>query len=429
MHVDRKSVAVVGAGIVGTSIASRLVRSGSSVVLIDRGEPGRQASYGNAGHIATEQVTPLASPDTLRNAAAYLLRANSPLSIRGRYLLRALPWLMRFAYASRPAAFARGTEALASLNRLALDSLRRVLREASLESELHARGHLVLTESEEAARALRNDASFLAEHGVPGTWRSAAEVRQMVPGIAPSVTGAQHFSGSAHVSDPLRLCRGLTESFAAAGGELRRDEVRGIAAEPGGFALSCESGTMHCEKVVIAAGAWSRPLARQLGDRIPLDTERGYHLQAPGYRAAFDLPVASFDRWTIMTPLAGGLRITGFVELGGLELPPNQRLLEKLQAHLQALLPGERFPPFERWMGFRPSLPDHLPVIGPSRRHPGATYAFGHQHLGLTLAGVTAEMVEALLHGQTPPVDLHPFRCDRFQTAFRREMRRELTDE
>lgn len=115
-----------------------------------------------------------------------------------------------------------------------------------------------------------------------------------------------------------------------------------------------------------------------------------------------------------MTPLSGGLRITGFVELGGLTLPRNNRLLEKLQAHLRALLPEAAFPPLELWMGFRPSLPDHLPVIGRSKTHPGAIYAFGHQHLGLTLAGVTAEIVGALLHGRAPPVDAHPFRPDRF---------------
>ena len=414
MPLRRRSTAVIGAGVIGTAIASRLVRRDKDMLLLDRDEPGGQCSFGNAGHVATEQVTPLASPDTLRHAAGYLLRADSPLSIRGRYLPRALPWLARFAWASRPSAFARGTEALASLNRLALESLRRVLRDAALESQLQTRGHLLLAESAAGAAALRGSMGFLADHGVPSRWLPAEEVARAVPGIATSVIGAQHFPGSGHVNDPLQLCRGLAESFVAAGGELRRDNVRAIFPEPGGFRLACDTGTLHCSRVVIAAGAWSRPLVRQLGDPLPLDTERGYHIQAPGYRPGFDLPVASFERKTIMTPLAGGLRITGFVEFAGLALPRSERLLARLQAQLEALLPNAALPPLERWMGFRPSLPDHLPVIGPSRRHPDAVYAFGHQHLGLTLAGVTADIVDALLHGQAPPVDLHPFRCDRF---------------
>ena len=414
MALTRRSIAVIGAGVIGTAIASRLVRHARDVVLIDRGEPGGQCSYGNAGHIATEQVTPLASPETLRHAAGYLLRTDSPLSIRGRYLVRALPWLAKFAWASRPSAFARGTEALASLNRLALESLRRVLRDVSLESQLHTRGHLLLAESEGAVRAMRAGAEFLAAHGVPSQWLTGEQARQAVPGIAASVRAAQHFPGSGHVSDPQRLCRALAATFADAGGELRCDNVHAIAPQAGGFELTCDTETVHCSRVVVAAGAWSRHLARQLGDRIPLDTERGYHVQASGYRASFDLPVASFDRKTIMTPLDAGLRITGFVEFGGLELPANEKLLSRLRSHLRALLPDAPFPAFESWMGFRPSLPDHLPVIGPSKAWPNAIYAFGHQHLGLTLAGVTAEAVDALIAGREPPVDLRPFRCDRF---------------
>src|SRR5690606_14585549 len=152
--------------------------------------------------------------------------------------------------------------------------------------------------------------------------------------------------------NPQRLCRALAAAVTDAGGELRRDNVQAITPRPGGFELTCDTGTVHCARVVVAAGAWSRHLARQLGDRIPLDTERGYHVQATGYRAGFELPVASFDRKTIMTPLDVGLRITGFVEFGGLELPANQKLLARLRSHLQALLPDAAFPRFDYWMGY-----------------------------------------------------------------------------
>lgn len=408
-------VAIIGAGVVGLAAACRLSQSHEKVVLIDPIEPGMGCSFGNAGHIATEQIFPLASPTTFARAPSYLFGSNSPLSVRGSYALQILPWLSRFAFACRPKTFSRGTEALAKLQVGALESLRSLLRSLGLENQLQARGHIVLAESKMSQVALLKEQESLASYGVSTTWLSAHEIAELAPELTKNIHGALYFSGSGHVLEPYQLSQDFFAAFRAAGGQYLRGNVRKINTRPdGSLQLQVEAEQVTSNKIVLAAGAWSKSLAADLGHRLPLDTERGYHLSAPDWSGSFDLPIASYDRKTIMTPLSSGLRITGFVEFGGLELPPTLSHFEKLDKHIHALLPYAEFPEFKRWMGFRPSMPDHLPVIGSSPQNPNAVLAFGHQHLGLTLAGITADIVECLIEERKPPVDIRPFRCDRF---------------
>ena len=199
-----------------------------------------------------------------------------------------------------------------------------------------------------------------------------------------------------------------------AGGTLIQDEVAGIEARDDGLLLHLSDSRLMADRLVLATGAWSRNLAAQTGFTLPLDTERGYHVIAKDWQGQLEIAVASMDRMTIMTPLASGLRITGFVELGGLDLPRSPQRLERLNQHLSELLPATPMRDREEWMGFRPSLPDHLPVIGANPADDRILYAFGHQHLGLTLAGVTADLITALATDRPPAIDLSPFRIDRF---------------
>lgn len=415
MNSDDREIVIVGAGVIGLAIACKMQMAGRHAVLIDRNDPGSQCSFGNAGHIATEQITPLASPETLRHSLQYLFGRDSPLSIRWQYAHRILPWLARFTLASRKGPFERGTSALSSLLNPAHAALQTMLRDAGMPAMLKQAGHLLITEQQRSIAPLQEQLRFLNEHGVPCEWLDAPAARSHAPELTPSLKGALLFSSTGQVCDPYALCKGLAEQFQRAGGEILRGDVQHIAPDlAGSFRLECAGDTIACRKLVIAAGAWSGELAAQLGCRLPLDTERGYHVTATQWAGDFELPIASFERKTIMTPLDAGLRITGFVEFGGLELPPSPARLRTLQAHLQALLPDTEFSSTETWMGCRPSMPDHLPVIGPSPAYPNAIFAFGHQHLGLTLAGITAEIVDALLNNREPPLDIHPFRAERF---------------
>jgi D-amino-acid dehydrogenase len=406
---------VVGAGIIGLACAFRLQREGSSVLLIDRGQPGMGASFGNAGHIATEQLFPLSSPAVIRGALGYLFDRDSPLRIHPRYLPQILPWLVRFTWAARPASFVRGTAALASLQATAAKDFADLLHDAGASRLLHMTGHLVLVEKPASVTAARREQAELAQCGIATTWLAPSDVAALAPDIAVPVAGALQFHDSGHVDDPYAVCTALFDAFRAAGGGFLQEPVTSLCVNTGGFRLSTGGGRkLFTPRVLLAAGAWSRPLAEQCGYPVPLDTERGYHLTLPGATPRFQIPVASFERKVIMTPMSIGLRMTGTVEFGGLELPPEPHRFTLLREHLKALLPNTNPEEASMWMGFRPSLPDHLPVLGRAPSHPGLFMAFGHQHLGLTLAGVTARIIADVCAGRTNDTSLAPFAADRF---------------
>ena len=410
------AVLVVGAGVIGLACAFRLAREGRHVILVDRDAPGRGTSFGNAGHIATEQVFPLASPEVVRGSLRYLLDRDSPLRIAPRYALAIAPWLARFVWAARRESFERGTAAIVSLQRTAREDLRALLEMAGSARLVHEDGHLVLVERRESMPAAKAEVALMQEHGVRAEWIEADEVKALVPELAIAVEGAWRFMGSGHVDDPFAVSRALEDGLRAAGGEVVQGEIVDIASSDSGFsAAMATGGRIDAAELVLAAGAWSRPLAVCLGHRVPLDTERGYHVTLPRAFPAFRTPVASFERKVIMTPMTAGLRMTGTVELGGLVLPPDPHRWEMLRGHLAALVPSAPTDGATTWMGYRPSLPDHLPVLGRVPERPRAFFAFGHQHLGLTLAGVTARIVCDLVAGRDPGIDLAPFSPLRFR--------------
>ena len=416
-------VVVVGAGLIGAACALRLAAEGRDVLLLDAEPPGQGASFGNAGHIATEQVFPLASAEVIRASWRYLLDANSPLRLRAAYLLPILPWLARFVWAARPSAFARGVEALMTLQQTASADLRAVLAQADLGHLLHMDGHFRVWESTAGAQTAQSQAAVLRSYGIPTEVLSAAAIHAAAPALNASVNGAVLYPNTGHVGDPYALCLGLVSAMQRAGGRVHQARVQRIAQEGvGPVTLTLEQGTpLRCRKIVLCTGAWSKPLAASLGYRVPLDTERGYHitLDWQGSSGLNAVPrirhaIASTERNVIMTPMTMGLRMTGTVEFGGLQLPPDPHRFALLRKQVEALLPGVKADQASTWMGFRPSLPDHLPVMCAAPRHRGVFFAFGHQHLGLTLSGVTARLVADMVHGRKPTIDMTPYHIGRF---------------
>ncbi len=406
---------VIGAGVIGLACAFRLAREGQRVLLLDREPPGRGASFGNAGHIATEQIFPLASPDVMRDAWRYLFDSDSPLRIRPAYLLPVLPWLLRFAWASRQSAFDRGVSALSSLQASAMSDMTSLLQEARAAHRLKSHGHLVLIENPASASGAQSEMRRMAGLGIDVEWIAPSVVRELAPDLTVSIEGALRFNASGHVDDPHAVCVALHDAFCAAGGEFLQAEVNAAERSEGGFNVRTSHGkSLKAGKLLLAAGAWSKPLAAQLGFPVPLDTERGYHIMLPGVAPRFTIPIASHERKVIMTPMAGGLRMTGTVEFGGLVLPPDPRRFSALKRHMNALAATMPTDNITTWMGFRPSLPDHLPVLGRAPGNQHLYFAFGHQHLGLTLAGVTARIIVAQVMGREPAIDLAPFAPDRF---------------
>lgn len=416
-------VIVIGGGVIGAACAFRLAQAGRDVLLLNAGGPETAASFGNAGHIATEQLFPLASKEVLRNSWRYLVDAQSPLRIRPGYLLPLMPWLARFAWSARDAAHVRGVAALVALQHSALADMADLMADAGVGHLLHRNGHLEVFETARGGQAAQAQAERLRAYGVESMHVSADAVRAQIPVLNPGVLGAVQYLGSAHVDDPWAVCQGLRDALLRSGGQIQQGRaVRIVAHAPQGAGVVGDDGRVwHADQVLVCAGAWSKPLAASLGYRVPLDTERGYHIcvgglpRPPGaVPATLPRPVASSERKVIMTSMSMGLRMTGTVEFGGLKLPPDPRRFQLLQRQLQALVPGIDTAGMRSWMGFRPSLPDHLPVLGAAPRHKHVFFAFGHQHLGLTLAGVTSAVMAELMQTNTSPLDLIPYAVDRF---------------
>ncbi len=411
----KQTIVIVGAGIIGVTIACRLVREHEQVLLVDPLAPGAATSFGNAGHIATEQIFPLASPETILAAPRLLLGRKTPLYIRREYALKIAPWLLKFAWAARPSAFRRGVQALKSLQERTYESMRALCADEGVSDLLCMRGHMVIAESEKGLRELEAKRLLLDRYDIESVSLAPDDAAERAPFLKSGVAGGLLLPLTGHVLDPHRLCTSMHDRYGESGGLTLRARIESVETlGDGSFILQHEGGRIEAGKLILAAGAWSATLARQLGHAVPLDTERGYHVTAEGARNLGGIAVESQERRIIMTPMESGLRIAGLVEFGGLDLPPNPGRHEDLKRHLRELAPGLALGGLSEWMGFRPSLPDMLPVIGASPANPNAIFAFGHQHLGLTLSAITADIVADLAAGRAPPVDLRPFRPDRF---------------
>lgn len=410
MNFPTDQILVIGAGVVGLSIALAVQARGMSVTLIDRDGPAAGASVGNAGAFAFSDVIPLASPRIIRQAPKWLLDPLGPLSVPPAYALKIAPWLWRFWRASFPAQVAASTKAIIALMGHAQDTLHPFLAQAELTHMVRRKGQLQLYEGRHEFRASLPGWALRAENCIAFDHLEGAAIANIQPGLAPRFTHATWTPNWHSVTDPLAYTRALAARFTQRGGQILRAHARALHA--GG--VDTDSGPMT-GRVVLAAGAWSNHLVRTLGARIPLETERGYNTTLPP--GAFDLrtQLTFGGHGFVVSPLDIGVRVGGAVELGGLDLPPNMARADAMLRRAKSFLPGLDISGGTQWMGFRPSLPDSLPAIGPLRGNPDMICAFGHGHLGLTQSTATATIVADLLTGQRPALNISPFSPDRFE--------------
>ncbi|QKC82694.1 FAD-dependent oxidoreductase [Mesorhizobium sp. NZP2077] len=407
-------IAVIGAGVVGLATALRLASDGCEVVLIDPNEPGSGASFGNAGTLAEYACMPVGNPAVLRALPKLLLDADSPFSLRWTALLHLAPWLLRFVRQSLPAATHANAVAMAGLLADSLPAWEEMADEAEAGDLLRRNGCLYLYRRPGDLARGASSRALRAEFGVDQAVLNASEVAALEPNLPAVQGGGLFFPQSMNLTDPQAMMARLLKAATDRGAALLRGEVTGLRADAGGVELSGPDLLLRAGKVVIAAGAFSRPLAAQAGDRIPLETERGYHLEFATPAPVLTRPVCPVDLGFYMTPMAGRLRVAGTVELGRQAAPPNPRRLALLDRGVRQFFPalGQ---PSSKWLGFRPSLPDSRPVIGPSPGNPNIIYAFGHGHLGLTLSAVTARLVGDLIADRRPNSErLAPFAAGRF---------------
>ncbi|MDX5349828.1 MAG: FAD-dependent oxidoreductase [Paracoccaceae bacterium] len=411
----KPKVIVVGAGVVGLSAALALQLRGLSVTVVDREGPAAGASAGNAGALAFTDILPLASPGILRKAPKWLLDPLGPLSVPPAYALRIAPWMLRFWRACSPAQVRRSIVAQTALMDLSRAELEPFLAATGTLPMLRKEGNLQVYESEAEFRASLPGWQVRADHGIDFRHMGPEDMAELQPGLSPRFVRGTFTPGWQSVTDPRDFTLALADRFRANGGTIARAEVVALTPAADGVTLALAGGeTLAAAQVVLAAGAHSHQLARGLGDRIPLETERGYNTTLSA--DAFDLrtQVTFGGHGFVVTRLTSGIRVGGAVELGGLKLPPNFARAEAMLKKAQSFLPGLKATGGKQWMGFRPSLPDTLPAIGQARATPRVTYAFGHGHLGLTQSAATARLVADLVTGATPPIDITPFSPQRF---------------
>ncbi|MXN52763.1 FAD-dependent oxidoreductase [Shinella sp. AETb1-6] len=406
---------VVGAGIIGTAIAYELQKRGRQVVLLDRGEVGRGASYGNMASIAVTEFMPASRPSIWKQIPGWMLDPEGPVRVRPIYMPKLLPWFARFVAASRPGKLRQLEVEGAALCKRVYDDLLPLLRETDLEGELTEEGCLSLYSDEVEFRADREHIEILERFGFPHQRLTGSQARDLEPELSDSIGIAVLFPQNRSLRDPFRLVSSLAQRFTALGGEIRRGTVVGFDRSGRITAVRLAEGDrIAAEEVVIAAGAYSGLLSKMLGEPMPLETERGYHTQimSPGIsmRHSIIWPARAF----MVTPTAGGIRVGGTVEMAGLDAAPDYRRSKITVRRAQTALPNLRCEDFSEWMGHRPALPDTVPVMSASAKTPGVFYATGHGHLGVTYAATTARLMGDLIVGAKPPIDMRPYRVDRF---------------
>lgn len=419
-------IVVIGAGIVGTACALELSRRGRKVLVIDREAPGMGASFGNAGHMATEQVFPVADASLLWRIPGMLMDATGPLRLDWRYLPKATPWFLRLMWNMRAEPARHATAGLRHLNEASLAAWKTLLNDIGQAQLLKTDGSLLVHEKPDTAEELEGIAKRMQAQGVPVERFSRDKVLATAPELTEAIQGALFFPDTGHVTDPHRLVEALANAAEQHGARFVQGEVKTGRVSDDGVRLETSTGVVTASQVLVACGAHSAPLVAALsGVRVPLDTERGYHLMLPREPNRLSMAVTSLERRFIMTPMCEGLRLAGTVEFAGLKRAANMKRAWQLERLAQGMfrrpLDSKNATP---WMGFRPSLPDSLPVIdqvGPGKR---LWLAFGHHHLGLTQAAVTARLVGSFLdEGRTANIpnsteralpSLEPYRLARF---------------
>ncbi|WPE22894.1 D-amino acid dehydrogenase (plasmid) [Shinella zoogloeoides] len=404
-----RTVAVIGAGIVGAAAAVFLQNVGHRVTLWDPRGPAGGASYGNAGIVEASSCLPIATPGILREIPSMLMDRDGPVIIRPGYFPKALPWLMRLVLATRWSKIERTAQALLSLSRNAIAAYDALLRIVPVGDVIHNVGRLTVYSTEAGFEGGADSRRFATEHGMALDVLDRSAIHDLEPHLAPKFSMGVLQPHSRFVSNPKRLVEACVNHLLAHGGELRPAAVTRIESRDGGCTIVTESGAHSFDTVVVACGAWSEPLCKSLGLSVPLESERGYHLLLPQPKKTLSRPTLWAEHYINLCPMEEGLRMTVGVEYAGRDAPPDYGRAHRLLVHARTMLPSLAGEPKSEWLGLRPSLPDSLPVLGPAPGHPNVILAFGHNHIGLTLGPATGQVVADLVSGRKPALDLAPF--------------------
>jgi D-amino-acid dehydrogenase len=409
------NITIIGAGIVGMSTAACLRRDGHEVTVVTAHPTGEYTSFGNAGMLNNSGCVPQAMPGVLWKVPGYLTDPLGPLVVRPSYLLKAMPWLLRFIANANEKQAEHASIALYSLIKDTVPVYEELARYAGSPDLIHRSPYLVAYESEKSYAGDALAWKLRRDRGVETELLDGAAVRKLVPQLAPRYERGVLVPDQGYVTNPERLTKALASRFQQDGGRLLQRKVLDLDFDGQRVrGLMTDAGPVPVETLVVCAGVHSGELAEKLHERVPIEAERGYHVTYSDPGLQIPLPVHVSDAKVFVTPMEMGVRIAGQAEFSGIYAEPNYQRAEVLETHMKRMFPGARATDSTRWMGRRPSMPDSLPVIGPSKKQNNVYYAFGHGHLGLCAGAPTARLVADLVGGRKPAIDLTPFRVDRF---------------
>ncbi|RTM01689.1 FAD-binding oxidoreductase [Ancylobacter aquaticus] len=406
---------VLGAGIVGISVAHHLAQRGRSVVLVDRRGPGEETSYGNAGLVERASIYPVAFPRKISALVEVALGRNPGANYHWDALLRLAPWMFAYWRASAPARLLDYARHMEKLLAFTVDEHDRLARAAGATHFFREGGWLKLYRTAAGLDVERSEFPLARSYGLSAREISVDEALTMEPSLRPVFTGAVIWSDPHSVSSPGGVTEAYAAHFAELGGEVRRGDARTLARLGSGWSVMTDEGSVEAPEVVVALGPWAMDLLHPFGIRLPLQVKRGYHMHyhAEG-NASLSRPVLDEEGGYVITPMVGGIRLTTGVEFARRDAPKTPVQLEKTEVLARGLFPlGARAEP-EPWMGSRPAFPDMLPVIGPAPGQNGMWLAIGHQHLGFTLGPITGRLLAEMMNGEVPCTDPAPFSAERF---------------
>jgi len=410
----KSSIGVVGAGIQGICISLFLIKKGFQVTLIDRDDPGKDsASYGNAGHFSPYASVPINRPDILVDVPSMLLSSTGPLALRWNYVPKMIPWIIKFIKNCRKDNMMHTAKYMHQILDLALPAYDELFRDIDISDLVEKKGIIYFwTNKDLKSREL--EINIRNQFGVKQKLLTAHEIHDLEPHIKQIYHGGVLYDNARHARNPRKILLRLIDLFLKKGGRFEKQNVQSISFTADDKpVIKTDLKFYNFDKLVVACGAFSKKITDQVDEKIPLDTERGYHVHFKGYDHLLSRPVIFLNRGFGITPMEQGLRVVGTVEFGGLHNPPTKKRILNLVNNAKYLFP-ELKEHHDEWLGFRPTLPDFLPVIGPSKNHKNLFYSFGHHHLGWTLGAISGKNVSGMIAKEKTNLNLEPYSSLRF---------------
>ena len=407
------NIGIIGSGIQGISNALFLQKKGFTVTLFDRDEPGSPvASYGNAGHFSPYASVPINRPDVLADVPAMLLSSTGPLALKWNYVPKMIPWFLQFIKNCSTKKMMHTAKNMHQILDLALPAYDELFDEIELGGLVEKKGILYIW-NDQSLKSRELEIKVRNELGVDQQVVTPKEIHDLEPNIKPIYHGGVYYQYGRHARNPKKILLKLFDLFLKKGGKFLKMDIKDINFNDEKPVIKSDMQSFHFDKIVIACGSFSKKLTDNLDEKIPLDTERGYHVHFKNCDHLLSRPVIFQNRGFGITPMEQGLRVVGTVEFGGLDNPLSKSRVKNLINNAKYMM-GDLPEHADEWLGFRPTLPDYLPVIGPSKKYKNIFYCFGHHHLGWTLGPISGKIISGMIAEKNTNIDLKPYSSLRF---------------